>query len=277
MVVGTATTIEPPEAVAGLCLRPLSSGMTPSADSPCVDRLHPSPNHGERKDGRTPDALVLHYTGMKDAAGALHQLCNPLAQVSSHYLVFEDGRVFQLVPENRRAWHAGKGSWQGNTDMNSASIGIEIVNPGHEHGYIPFPEPQIAATLALCQDIVARWRIRPDRVIAHSDMAPARKQDPGELFPWDRFAAGGVGLWTTPRPQTSGRFFARGESGQAIEALQAMLAMLGYDQPITGVFDEAMEFVVIAFQRHFRPERVDGVADASTIGTLRDLLAARSA
>jgi N-acetylmuramoyl-L-alanine amidase len=251
--------------------------MTPPADSPHVARVHPSPNHGERKDGRQPDALVLHYTGMKDAAGALHQLCNPLAQVSSHYFVFEDGRILQLVPEIRRAWHAGKGSWQGETDMNSASIGIEIVNPGHEHGYRAFPEAQIDALLPLCGDIVARWRIPADRVIAHSDMAPARKQDPGELFPWARLAAGGVGLWTPPRPQTGGRFFARGESGQPIEALQAMLAMLGYDQPITGVFDETTELVVIAFQRHFRPERIDGVADASTIGTLRDLLAARSA
>ncbi|MGL5116131.1 MAG: N-acetylmuramoyl-L-alanine amidase [Beijerinckiaceae bacterium] len=250
--------------------------MTSASDFAFVDRVHPSPNHGERKDGQFPEHLVLHYTGMKDAAGALHQLCNPLSQVSSHYLVFEDGRVFQLVPEARRAWHAGKGSWQGENDMNSASIGIEIVNPGHEHGYVPFPEPQIAATLSLCQDIVSRWNIRPDRVIAHSDMAPARKRDPGELFPWHRFASAGVGLWVPPQPVRGGRFFIRGESGQPIEALQAMLAMLGYQQAISGIFDEATESTIIAFQRHFRPERVDGVADASTIGTLRDLLNARS-
>ncbi len=111
----------------------------PAPDSPVAFKVHPSPNHGERKDGRLPDSLVLHYTGMKDAALALQQLCNPLAQVSCHYFVFEDGRVLQLVPEARRAWHAGVGCWQGERDMNSASIGIEIVNPGHEHGYRPFP------------------------------------------------------------------------------------------------------------------------------------------
>jgi N-acetylmuramoyl-L-alanine amidase len=249
------------------------SALTP--DTACPAKVHPSPNHGERKDGRAVSALVLHYTGMRDAASALHQLCNPAAQVSSHYLVLEDGRILQLVPEERRAWHAGVGSWQGESDMNSASIGIEIVNPGHEYGYVPFPQAQVDAVTALCADIVHRWRIRPDRVIAHSDMAPGRKRDPGELFPWDRLAAKGVGLWVEPHPAGSGRFLQRGEHGAPIEALQAMLALYGYGIAPTGVFDEQTEQVVIAFQRHFRPARVDGVADRSTIETLRALLLAK--
>ncbi|MGL4240747.1 MAG: N-acetylmuramoyl-L-alanine amidase, partial [Beijerinckiaceae bacterium] len=202
-------------------------------------------------------------------------LCNPAAQVSSHYFVLEDGRILQLVPEERRAWHAGAGAWQGDADMNSASVGIEIVNPGHEFGYVPFAEEQIAAVTALSSDIVQRWAIRPDRVIAHSDMAPSRKQDPGELFPWDRLASAGVGLWVPPHPIASGRFFQRGEEGAPIEALQAMFALYGYPIAITGVFDEQTEQVVTAFQRHFRQERVDGVADRSTIETLRALIAAR--
>jgi N-acetylmuramoyl-L-alanine amidase len=245
-------------------------------DSAIASKVFPSPNHGERKDGRLPDSLVLHYTGMIDGPSALHQLCNPAAQVSSHYFVFEDGRILQLVPEARRAWHAGAGCWQGERDMNTASIGIEIVNPGHEHGYRPFPDEQVDAVIRLCRDIVERWKIKPDRVIAHSDMAPKRKQDPGELFPWDRLHQSGVGHWIEPHPISSGRFFQRGEEGMPIEALQALLGLYGYDLPITGVFDELTEAVVIAFQRHFRPARVDGVADRSTIETLRRLIAARS-
>jgi N-acetylmuramoyl-L-alanine amidase len=244
-------------------------------DTAVPAKVHPSPNHGERKDGRPISALVLHYTGMRDAPSALHQLCNPAAQVSSHYLVFEDGRVLQLVPEERRAWHAGVGSWQGETDMNSASVGIEIVNPGHDYGYVPFPDAQVDAVAALCADIVVRRRIPPDRVIAHSDMAPGRKRDPGELFPWRRLAEKGVGLWVEPHPVGSGRFFQRGEQGAPIEALQAMFALYGYGIDATGMFDEATEQVVTAFQRHFRPARVDGVADRSTIETLRALLEAK--
>jgi N-acetylmuramoyl-L-alanine amidase len=245
------------------------------SDTSCPAQVHPSPNHGERKDGRRPDSLVLHYTGMVDGASALRQLCNPTAEVSSHYLVFEDGRILQLVPEARRAWHAGVGCWQGERDMNSASIGIEIVNPGHDHGYVPFPDAQIEAVTALCADIVDRWSIVPDRVIAHSDMAPKRKRDPGELFPWEHLALAGVGHWVKPHPIRSGRFFQRGEEGMPIEALQAMLALYGYDLPVTGTFDEMTEWTVAAFQRHFRPERVDGIADRSTIETLRDLIGSR--
>jgi len=167
---------------------------------------------------------------------------------------------------------SGAAALQNQPRACSASIGIEIVNPGHDNGYVPFPDPQIEAVTALCADIAGRWRIAPDRVIAHSDMAPRRKRDPGELFPWDRLAAAGVGHWVKPHAITSGRFFQRGEEGMPIEALQAMLALYGYDVPVTGTFDGKTEWTVIAFQRHFRPERVDGIADRSTIETLRDLV-----
>jgi N-acetylmuramoyl-L-alanine amidase len=206
---------------------------------------------------------------------ALQWLCNPVSEVSAHYFVFENGHVAQLVPEARRAWHAGKASWAGETDINSCSIGVEIANPGHDGGLPPFGETQIASVTRLCRDIVERWSIRPDRVLAHSDGAPGRKQDPGERFPWERLHQAGVGRWVRPAPIRDGRFFARGEEGQPIEALQAMLALCGYGVPITGAFDADTEAVVAAFQRHFRPERVDGIADASTITTLRDLIAAR--
>nr|WP_256515220.1 N-acetylmuramoyl-L-alanine amidase [Alsobacter ponti] len=237
-------------------------------------KVVPSPNQGERRDARRPDMIVLHYTGMPGAASALQRLCNPLAEVSSHYLVLEDGRIFQLVPESARAWHAGVSNWAGDTDLNSASIGIEIVNPGHDGGYPDFPEAQVAATSALCADIAARWGIPPQRVLAHSDIAPRRKADPGEKFPWRRLHRDGVGHWVEPTPPGDGRAFARGDEGQPVQALQAMFAMYGYGLDVTGVFDEATEAVVRAFQRHFRQELVDGVADRSTLTTLRDLLRA---
>jgi N-acetylmuramoyl-L-alanine amidase len=218
--------------------------------------------------------LVLHYTGMPDAGEALQRLCNPIAQVSAHYFVFEDGRILQLVPEGRRAWHAGAGSWAGETDINSCSIGIEIANAGHDGGLPPYPAAQIDAVVALSRDIVERWRIPPERVLAHSDIAPARKEDPGERFPWDNLHRCGIGHWVAPAPLGDGRFFAQGESGPPIEALQAMLALYGYDIAVDGVFGPQTVAVVAAFQRHFRPSRVDGVADSSTITTLRDLIAA---
>jgi N-acetylmuramoyl-L-alanine amidase len=213
---------------------------------------------------------------MPDSGEALQRLCNPVAQVSSHYFVFEDGHVLQLVPEARRAWHAGVSSWDGETDINSRSIGIEIANPGHPGGLPVFPDPQIDAVIALSRDIIARWRIPTGRVLAHSDVAPGRKQDPGEVFPWRRLFEAGIGHWVAPAPIRDGRFFSRGDQGMPVEALQAMFAMYGYGLRITGIFDDDTERVVAAFQRHFRPERVDGVADASTITTLRDLIAARS-
>jgi N-acetylmuramoyl-L-alanine amidase len=236
--------------------------------------VHPSPNHGERRDGRRPDCILLHYTGMPTAEGALARLCDPAAEVSCHYLVFEDGRILQLAPEARRAWHAGAGRWKDDADINSCSIGIEIVNPGHEGGLPPYPSAQIEAVIALCADIIARHKIPPERVLAHSDIAPGRKRDPGEHFPWGALHGRGIGHWVPPVPISGGRLLSPGEAGQPVEALQAMLGLYGYPCPQTGLYDRETEAVVAAFQRRFRPARVDGIADASTITTLRDLIAA---
>ena len=243
-------------------------------ESGVATRVVPSPNHGERVGG-PPDMLILHYTGMETATAALQRLANPLAEVSAHYFVFEDGRVVQMVPEGRRAWHAGLAAWGNERDINSRSLGIEIAHPGHAGGLPPYPDAQIAAVIALSRDLLARWPIPPARVLAHSDVAPERKEDPGEGFPWDRLAREGIGHHVPPAPIRDGRFFAQGDAGQPIEALQAMLALYGYGIELTGEFDLATEQVVCAFQRHFRPARVDGVADASTITTLRDLIASR--
>jgi N-acetylmuramoyl-L-alanine amidase len=244
-------------------------------ESSVAAEVVPSPNHDEREGSRRPDILLLHYTGMPDANEALKRLCTPAAKVSCHYLVFEDGRTVQLVPEARRAWHAGVSTWEGLPDVNSRSIGIEIANPGHDGGLPPYPAAQIEAATALCLDIVRRWTIRADRVIGHSDVAPERKDDPGELFPWDALYRAGVGHWVEPAPIRDGRFHAFRDRGPAVRSLQAQLALYGYGVPVTGVFDEATAAVVRAFQRHFRPARIDGAADPSTVDTLANLIAAR--
>jgi N-acetylmuramoyl-L-alanine amidase len=241
-------------------------------ESPVATGVLASPNHGERAGGATPSMLILHYTGMPDEASALAWLANPVSQVSCHYFVFEDGRVVQMVPEERRAWHAGKSSWDGIEDVNSHSLGVEIANPGHEWGYRPFPDMQIDAVAALCKDLVDRWRILPERVLAHSDVAPMRKEDPGELFGWRRLAEAGVGLHVEPAPIRGGRFLAPGDRGQPVDALQLLFASYGYGLEPSGVFDSMTEAVVRAFQRHFRQSRVDGIADVSTIETLKRLL-----
>ncbi len=235
-------------------------------------RVRPSPNFGERKNGKTVNTIILHYTGMVSGQAAEDWLCNPQSEVSSHYLVHEDGRIVQMVRERDRAWHAGKSYWHGETDLNSVSVGIEIVNPGHQLGYVDFPARQVNAVIRLCRGIILRHGVMPDRVLAHSDIAPGRKVDPGEKFPWGKLAAKGIGHHVAPEPMSGGRFFAIGDEGQPIEALQALLALYGYDMPVTGVFDEKTEKTVKAFQLHFRPEKVDGVADVSTIATLHRLL-----
>src|SRR2546430_4173503 len=244
--------------------------MTFKADSKLAARVVASPNH----DARTSrvDILLLHYTGMQTAAEALARLTDKEARVSAHYFIHEDGRIDQLVPEMRRAWHAGASSWKGATDINSRSIGIEVANPGHEYGYRDFPDAQIDAVIALCRDIVARHAIRRERVLAHSDVAPARKKDPGEKFPWDRLAQAGIGLWVEPAPIAEGRTLSANDKGAEVEKLQKQLARFGYDLKITGRYDDNTRSVVTAFQRHFRPARVDGLADPSTVETLRRLL-----
>lgn len=231
-----------------------------------------SPNHGARREGAPTDILLLHYTGMVPEEGALKWLCDPRSSVSSHYFVFEDGRVVQMVDEARRAHHAGVSFWAGETDINSRSIGIEISNPGHLWGYCEFPEAQIAALIELCRGILARHPIPPERVLAHSDVAPLRKEDPGELFPWASLHAEDIGHWVEPAPIIEGPVLQAGDFGAEVKALQRTLAAYGYEAPETGVFDWFTEKTVIAFQRHFRPEKVDGVADRSTRETLSRLL-----
>ena len=245
-------------------------------DSPAAGEFIASPNHGERRGYHRPDAVILHYTGMPTGAQALAWLCDPASEVSSHYFVREDGSVVQLVGEDRRAWHAGRGLWKGERDLNSASIGVEIVNPGHgagEGGPPPFPGAQVEAVIALLADLGARHRIAPERILAHSDIAPGRKRDPGERFPWDQLARAGIGHWAAPAAITPGRALTRGEEGAPVRALQTMLSLYGYGIDVTGVYDAPTRDVVAAFQRHFRPARVDGQADSSTLETLRALLA----
>ncbi|MCA0367263.1 MAG: N-acetylmuramoyl-L-alanine amidase [Proteobacteria bacterium] len=238
----------------------------------------PSPNFNERR--APPDMLVLHYTGMESGEAALARLRDPDAQVSAHYLVEEDGRVFQLVPEERRAWHAGRGVWQGQDDCNGASIGIEIVNPGHEFGYRAFPDAQIAAVIALIDDVRSRWTIPDSRIIAHSDLAPDRKEDPGELFPWKRLAEAGHGLWFEPAPErikALDGLLQKGDEGLGPMVLRAGLHRLGYGLKPGGDYDAETETTVRAFQRHWRPSRIDGVADGETRARLVGLLQLASA
>jgi len=219
--------------------------------------------------------LVLHYTGMKTAAEAIARLRDPEARVSAHYVVDEDGAILKLVDEERRAWHAGKGVWQGETDCNAASIGIEIVNPGHEFGYRDFPEAQVAAVIDLIADIRSRWTIPDVRLIAHSDLAPERKQDPGERFPWKRLAGEGHGLWFEPAPEriaALGPPLKVGDEGLGVIVLRAGLHRLGYGLTPGGDYDEATRLTVEAFQRHWRPGQVDGVADGETRATLMGVL-----
>lgn len=229
----------------------------------------PSPNFDART--QPPSVLVLHYTGMKSGEEALARLRDPDAKVSSHYMVEEDGRIFSLVAEERRAWHAGASFWRGRRNLNGDSVGIEIVNPGHEWGYRAFPEAQIASVIALVADIRTRWEIEDRDIIGHADVAPTRKEDPGELFPWKRLAEAGHGLWAEA-PAAPGDPFGEGETGAAVFALQAGFTRLGYDLPPSGTFDADTTAVVKAFQRHWRPERVDGLADGETRARLIALL-----
>lgn len=244
-------------------------------DSPCASNFVPSPNHEPRQAGGI-DMIVLHYTGMASAAAACERLCDPDAKVSSHYLVHEDGTIVQLVAEDRRAYHAGVSSWQGTTDINSRSIGIEIANGGHDFGCPDFPERQIDAVIRLCRDLQSRWPIPQANVLAHSDVAPPRKQDPGEKFPWGALHAAGVGAWVKPAPISDGATLQMGGKGDGVGKLQASLRDYGYGIEATGIFDDATRDVIAAFQRHFRPARVDGVADTSTIDTLVQLLDAKA-
>jgi N-acetylmuramoyl-L-alanine amidase len=230
----------------------------------------PSPNHDAR--AHDIDMIVLHYTGMNDAESALSRLCDPDAKVSAHYLIDEDGTLYGLVDETRRAWHAGVASWHGETDINGLSIGIELVNPGHEFGYRAFPEPQMQTLERLCTEIMARHDISAARVLGHADVAPLRKQDPGELFDWPRLAAQGLAI--LPDPQPAGFDTLKdGDANDDVLALQADLGSVGYGIIADGAYGPATQAVVTAFQRHYRQAQVDGAADAETRATLAGLVA----
>jgi len=232
--------------------------MTSSMRQWLVHREVPSPNWNERK--LPVSMVVLHYTGMRTAADALERMCSPAAEVSAHYMIDEDGTVTQLVDEEKRAWHAGRSSWRGITDVNSASVGIELVNPGHEFGYRPFPEEQIDALLPLLADIVRRHNVPRANVVGHSDVAPARKTDPGELFPWERLARLRLAL---PVPKLSMRLIYDNRG-----AFFLALERFGYD-----ITDERA--ALRAFQRRFRPQRVDGELDGQCGALLFELLLER--
>ena len=207
----------------------------------------PSPNFDARPAGRPIDMVVIHYTGMRSAKAAVARLCDPEAGVSAHYVIDEDGSVIRLVGEAKRAWHAGQAWWRGEADINARSIGVELVNPGHEFGYRAFPEAQMSALEGLAHAILGRHPIAARNVVGHADVAPRRKRDPGELFDWQRLAAAGVGLWpVAAAPATAD-----------LEALRAMLAEVGYET-------KDLTATLTAFQRRFRPVCIDGVADAET-------------
>jgi len=233
----------------------------------------PSPNFNDRK--FVPDMVVLHYTGMETAKAALERMCDPVAEVSAHYCVDEDGTVYSLVAEERRAWHAGVSFWKGERDINSASIGIELVNPGHEFGYRDFPVAQIDALTGLLDAIRGRWDIPDHRILGHSDVAPARKTDPGERFPWQSLSEAGHGLWVDPAVPPEGVMgppLDIGDVGPGVFALQGALGKLGYDILPGGPYDEETKAIVTAFQRHWVQTRVDGRADALTRVRLMALL-----
>jgi N-acetylmuramoyl-L-alanine amidase len=224
-----------------------------------MDVTHrPSPNFDER--ALPVSMIVLHYTGMPDAGAALDRLTSPEAKVSAHYLVDEAGEVFQLVDEEKRAWHAGKSYWRGVTDINSASIGIEIVNPGHEFGYRPFPDEQIASVIPLVADIKDRHGITRGNIVGHSDIAPARKEDPGELFPWPALAKRRLALPSPTRDLMDPYWTDAG--------FLLALERFGYDVTDT-------QKAVIAFQRRFRPDLIDGIIDGECRAKLLALLLPR--
>jgi N-acetylmuramoyl-L-alanine amidase len=215
----------------------------------------PSPNFNKRP--LSIDSIIIHYTDMVSAEAALAWLINPISQVSAHYLIEESGQIYHMVGEEQRAWHAGESYWQGRSNLNDCSIGIELANPGHSHGYTPFPEAQISALVSLCLKIKKRWNIPKDRILGHSDIAPKRKQDPGHLFPWELLAKEGLGMWPGEG------YLSRTELN--LNLIPLLLSTLGYD--IT-----SPPHALIAFQRHFQPHKMDGFANQETYTLLQGLL-----
>ncbi len=231
-----------------------------------------TPNFQPRRNGLKPALLIMHYTGMESAGAALDLLCNEHSNVSCHYLVEENGDITQMVGESQRAWHAGHSHWAGEDDINSSSIGIEIVNEGHGRILKGFPDRQIAAVMELSKDIIERHSIQPRNVIGHSDIAPARKKDPGEKFPWGLLFENGIGHYVTPAPLAGDQGAGPGDEGGEIRNVQKSLLRYGYLINTDGRFTQRTSDVVTAFQRHFRPDRIDGRLDQSTITTLAQLI-----
>ncbi len=246
--------------------------MNRSCDTRLSARWQGSPNFHPRRNGLQPNILLMHYTGMESAGAALDLLCDERSGVSCHYLVEESGQIVQMVREDQRAWHAGHSHWRGEDDVNSCSIGIEIVNEGHDPVPHPFPEQQIRAVTGLALDIIERHAIPARNIIGHSDVAPARKKDPGELFPWKILHESGIGHFVDPVPPKGDRGAGPGDEGEKVALAQQMLRRYGYQIATTGLYDEAMSCVVTAFQRHFRPEKIDGRLDVSTRHTLENLV-----
>lgn len=238
-----------------------------------VDRIQASPNVEARFNGAVPRLIVLHYTGMDSGRAAVDWLCNSTSKVSCHYLVDDDGTIVQMVDERQRAWHAGVSSWRGEIDINSTSIGIEIQNQGHAAGCPAFPYVQMQRVAALCADIMTRHGFSFDQVVAHSDIAPGRKVDPGEAFDWEWLHGQGIGQCVVAHNHGS-VLLRKGDKCQAVVSLQHDLSRYGYAIDPTGQFDDRTRIVVEAFQRRFRRARVDGVVDDETLGVLQRLMAA---
>ncbi|MEO0728983.1 MAG: N-acetylmuramoyl-L-alanine amidase [Pseudomonadota bacterium] len=244
-----------------------------TADSHHVTEIIPARNVEPRRGDAVPTILLMHYTGFASGPQAIDWLACTESGVSCHYVIDVDGRTTQMVRERDRAWHAGESCWHGETDINSCSIGIEIQNPGHDRGYPDFPPAQMEAVARLSSDIIGRHTIPPDRVLAHSDIAPHRKIDPGEKFNWRWLAERGIGLWVEPEPIVERHADDQHRlSADSLTEVQAGLAAYGYDCSVTGVMCDRTRIVVAAFQRHFRPDRVDGIVDRSTRVTLERLL-----
>lgn len=223
----------------------------------------PSPNYNARASGKTIRHIILHYTGMPEPDMSRAQLCDPKSEVSAHYLIERTGQIWQLVPESERAWHAGISYWQGETDMNSVSVGIELVNRGHQWGYQEFPSGQITACVELVRGIMERHAIPPRHILAHSDIAPQRKEDPGELFPWQELAQQGIGFW--PKDHTE----VNNTPPLSLTEARALLRRIGYDCSQDGEYDMPLRRVLLAFQRHWLPHHLSGLADTKTATRLR--------
>lgn len=239
-----------------------------------TNKNYPTQNQDERPVNADISILVLHYTGMTTAKAALQRMQDPTVKVSAHWCIDEDGRVFSLVPERLRAWHAGLSYWRQNSLVNDISIGIELVNPGHENGYRPFPAKQMRSLTVLAKEILSRYSIPAQNVVGHSDISPHRKKDPGELFDWRRLSKSGIGLWPSGLNKSRSYFstLSKGSEGSSVANLQTDLFEFGYGLNIDGIYGEESEAIITAFQRHFRQGRVDGIADNATIAILQNLL-----